>query len=104
VRKIKSESEERERERGGWRSVRKILIYIYIYICWKQNPNAIFVIIGRAGRGGVGWDGSINIRPRPALSIGANFLNRNRPTTSMGRVKPARVGAGRCGSVQNCHL
>jgi hypothetical protein len=76
----------KERERGDWRSVRKILIYIYV---GNKNPNVIFVIIGGAGR-----DGSVNIRPRPASSIGANFLNRNRPTTSTGRVKPARVGAG----------
>jgi hypothetical protein len=59
-------------------------------MCWKKNPNGILVNIGGAGRGG-----SVNIRPRPAPGIGANFLNHNRPVTSTGRVKPARVGAGR---------
>jgi hypothetical protein len=37
-------------------------------MCWKKNPNGSLVNIGGAGRGG-----SINIRPRPAPGIGADF-------------------------------
>ncbi len=81
------------RERGGYRSEEKIWVCICV---GNKNSNGIFVNICGAGRGG-----SVNIciRPRPAPSIGAKFLNRNCPATLTGRVKPAQGG-----SVQNCHI
>ena len=89
----------REREEA----VEKIGIYIYmcnpngifVNICGykNKNPNVIFVNICEAGRGG-----SDNIRSCPDLRVRANFLTRNHPTTSMGRVKPVWGGSGLVGA------
>jgi hypothetical protein len=95
---------ERKRERGGCRENRNIYMCnpngIFVNICGykNKNPNGIFVNICGARRGGLD-----NIRYRPNLRVGANFLTRNRPATSTGQVKLVRGGAGRVGAGQNCH-
>ena len=47
--------------------------------------------------------GSSEIRNRPDPGIGTTYATCNRPVASTGRGIPARVGAGRVGSEQNCH-
>ena len=90
-----------KRERGGCRENRNIYIYmcnpngIFVNICGykNKNPNGIFVNICEAGRGG-----SDNIRTRPDSRVGANFLTRNHPATSTGRVKPVWSGSSLVGA------